>query len=162
RIASRVLGSGETTILVEGGNSAHYLPQGQLVYSQADTLMAVPFDVKNLRIGGAGVPVQSRVSPKSLTGGRLANFSVASNGSLACVPVGGSDFRSLIGSDRGGRRLASLAAQPLEFPRYPRLSPDGGRLAITLGPANEGQIWIYDLKGAGQPVRLTSRGHNLL
>jgi Tol biopolymer transport system component len=49
----------------------------------------------------------------------------------------------------------------LELPRYPRLSPDGRRLALTVGPSNAGQIWIYDLAGSVQPLRLTFQDHNL-
>ena len=47
------------------------------------------------------------------------------------------------------------------IPRYPRLSPDGRRLALTIGPSDAGQIWIYDLAGSAQPLRLTFQDHNL-
>jgi Tol biopolymer transport system component len=49
----------------------------------------------------------------------------------------------------------------LELPRYQRLSPDGRRLALTIGPSTAGQIWIYDLAGSAQPLRLTFQDHNL-
>jgi serine/threonine-protein kinase len=42
-----------------------------------------------------------------------------------------------------------------------RLSPDGQRVALTIGPPAQGQLWIYDLSGAAQPTKLTFTGHNL-
>ena len=39
-----------------------------------------------------------------------------------------------------------------------RLSPDGSRLAVTVGRLNFGEVWIYDLKGSAQPIKLTFRG----
>jgi serine/threonine-protein kinase len=47
----------------------------------------------------------------------------------------------------------------LEAARNPRLSPDGRRLAITVGHVNRSRIWIYDLTGSAQPLKLTHRGH---
>jgi Tol biopolymer transport system component len=32
-------------------------------------------------------------------------------------------------------------------PRYPRLSPDGKRLLLVTGPADDGDLWNYDLSG---------------
>ena len=49
--------------------------------------------------------------------------------------------------------------EPLEFPRYPRLSPDGQRLTLTTGPGNQGDLWVYDL-GGRPPFPLTFEGHN--
>jgi hypothetical protein len=69
--------------------------------------------------------------------------------------------RHLLWVDRRGTHVAQIVAQPLELPRYPRLSPDGRRLALTTGPTTAGQIWIYDLAGSVQPLRLTHEDHNL-
>jgi Tol biopolymer transport system component len=42
-----------------------------------------------------------------------------------------------------------------------RLSPDGRRVVLTIGPPGQGQLWIYDLSGAAQPTKLTFKDHNL-
>ena len=75
---------------------------------------------------------------------------------------GATGFRHLILVDRGGTHVARITAQPLELPRFPRLSPDGRRLALTIGPSNSGQIWVYDLAGPVRPRQLTFQDHNLL
>jgi hypothetical protein len=62
---------------------------------------------------------------------------------------------------RWSTHLGPIAEQLLQFPRYPRLSPDGRRLALTIGPLNAGNIWIYDLAGGAQSLKLTFHDHNL-
>ena len=52
-------------------------------------------------------------------------------------------------------------AEPLEGPRNLRISPDGRRAVMTVGPLGQGgQLWIYDLTGSRQPSKLTFRDHN--
>jgi Tol biopolymer transport system component len=162
RIAARVLATGETRTLVEGGSTGHYLSTGHLVYraGRAGTLAAVPFDIGNLRTRGTGVALQTVMAKGTLAQSLVASYSVGSDGSLVVASGEFRGSRRLIWIDRAGKRLASLTDQPIEYPRHPRLSPDGGRLAVTIGPPNEGQIWIYDLKAARQPLKLTFKGLN--
>ena len=47
-----------------------------------------------------------------------------------------------------------LAATPWDF----RLSPDGDRLAVSVGLASESRIWIYDLIDTRPPTQLTFDG----
>jgi dipeptidyl aminopeptidase/acylaminoacyl peptidase len=55
------------------------------------------------------------------------------------------------------------AVQPLNIPagtwEFPRVSPEGGRIALGTSGADQ-NIWIYDLAGAAPPRRLTFQGHN--
>jgi len=158
RIAARTLEGNVTTTVVEGGFGAQYLPSGHLVYGQGDRLMAVPFDVSTLKAAGAPIVLQEGASTK----GSVANVATASDGSGVYVSGhSASSTRHLVWVDRGGTHVGQIVAQPLEIPRFPRLSPDGRRLALTIGPSNAGQIWIYDLAGSVQPSRLTYRDHNL-
>jgi Tol biopolymer transport system component len=160
RIVARRLGGGDATTVIESGFGAEYLAPGHLVYAQDQRLMAVPFDLTTLRTTGPPVPVQEDASTKALAG--VANVVAASDGTL--VYVSGSPSRGprhIVWVDRRGAQTRALE-QALEFPRYPRLSPDGGRLAITTGPAVEGNVWVYDLSGASRPpVKVTFENHNL-
>lgn len=52
---------------------------------------------------------------------------------------------SHVPSGRRKARIIPFAAEPVELPRYPRLSPDGRRLALTIGPTNFGQIELERL-----------------
>jgi serine/threonine protein kinase len=158
RIVARTLGGDVTTTVVEGGFGAQYLPSGHLVYGQGDRLMAVPFDVLTLKATGSPIPLQEGVSNKSV----VANVATASDGTGVYVSGRASSAaRHLLWVDRRGTHVARIVEQPLEIPRYPRLSPDGLRLALTIGPTDSGQIWIYYLTGSTQPVRLTFQDHNL-
>ena len=56
--------------------------------------------------------------------------------------------------------MAPVVDQPLEGARNLRLSPDGRRLALTVGPSGHGDLWVYDLSGGSQPLKLTFQDHN--
>jgi serine/threonine-protein kinase len=161
RIMARTLDGGVTTTVVEGGFGAQYLPSGHLVYGQGDRVMAVPFDVSTLKATGSPLLLQEGVATKVENG--VANVATASDSTGVYVSGrGATGFRHLIWVDRGGTQVARITAQPLELPRFPRLSPDGRRLALTIGPSNAGQIWVYDLVGSVRPRQLTFQDHNLL
>jgi serine/threonine-protein kinase len=70
--------------------------------------------------------------------------SVAADGTLVYVPGGlvATPQRTLVWVDRRGREEA-LAAPPRAY-RYPRLSPDGTKVAVE-AQDQEGDIWIWDL-----------------
>jgi Tol biopolymer transport system component len=74
--------------------------------------------------------------------------------------AGGGGARDLALLDRKGH------VQPLRLPprqySHPRVSPDGSRVAVTVGEGTspESDIWIYDLKGVGGMSRLTFGGRN--
>ncbi len=97
---------------------------------------------------GEPVPVLEGVL---MTPGAGAQFAFASDGSLVYVTgVAGSTLTArLVWVDRDGREGDEIIDAPLEGPRYPRVSPDGRRLALTLGPANQGDLWVYDLGLSG-------------
>jgi serine/threonine-protein kinase len=160
RIMARTLDGVVTTTVVEGGFGAQYLPSGHLVYGQGDRVMAVPFDVSTLKATGSPLLLQEGIATKVENG--VANVATASDGTGVYVSGrGATGFRHLIWVDHGGTHVARITAQPLELPRYPRLSPDGRRLALTIGPTNAGQIWVYDLAGSVRPRKLTFQDHNL-
>jgi serine/threonine-protein kinase len=160
RIMARILDGGVATTVVEGGFGAQYLPSGHLVYGQGDRLMAVPFDVSTLQKTGEPLVLQDGVATKAATG--VANVATASDGNGVYVSGrGATAMHHLVWVDRRGTLVARITAQPVEQPRFLRVSPDGRRLALTIGSSSSGQIWVYDLTGPEQPRRLTFQDHNL-
>ncbi len=151
RIEVLVPETGEQKLLVDGGSHAHYVPTGHLVYGQVGTLLAVPFDLDRLEVTGDPVPVQEDVMTKS---GGAANFAVSGDGSLIYVPGSGTAApeATLVWVDREGR------ATPVTEDRgrwvYPRVAPDGTRVAVTEGPAGSEDVWILDTE-RGTRTRLT-------
>ncbi len=118
-----------------------YAPSGHLIYVQAGTLMAMPFDAQQLTTNGTAVPVVEGVLETGSNG--VAQFSISSTGSLVYIPGGVQSVqRRLTWVNRSGTEVPlGAAAQTYEAPR---VSPDGHRIAVSIqGP--ETQIWLYDL-----------------
>jgi len=160
RVAARTLATGVNTILVDGAGPGRYLPTGHLVYHKAGALIAAPLNVETLSVGPS-TPMQEEIIAKVTTlDGASANFAFGSDGSLVVVPGSVQEPQRVIWVGRQGEHLKPITEQRVLAPRYPRLSPDGRRLAVTIGPGNEGQIWILDLSGASPPLKLTFKGHN--
>jgi len=150
------LETGERKVVLEGGRQAHYAPTGHLVYELfgTGTLMAVPFDLGRLEITGDSVPLLQgvRQAPNG-----WVDYSFSGDGTLVYVPGGseGGLFR-LVWVDRQGA-VEPLGAPPHVY-RAPRLSPDGGRVAVTITDTGV-DIWVYDIVRQTL-TRLTFEGDN--
>ena len=150
------LETGERKVLLEGGRDAHYAPTGHLVYELygTGTLMAAPFDLGRLEIAGASVPILQgvRQAPNG-----WVDYSFSSDGTLVYVPggTGTGQFR-LVWVDRQGV-VEPMGAPPHNY-RAPRLSPDGGRVAVTITDTGT-DIWVYDIVRQTL-TRLTFEGDN--
>lgn len=141
QIAALDLTTGTQKIVMRGGSHAHYLPSGHLVYAVGGSLRAVGFDLARLETRGTHVPVVPRLVT-TYTGG--ADFDVAADGTLAYLDGPGGALpgnRALVWVDRQGRE------QPIAVPShawtYPRISPDGARVAVSSAD-QEGDIWVAD------------------
>ena len=160
RIMVRSLQGSDGRPVVEGGFGGRYLPSGHIVYGQGDRVMAVPFDVTALRATGSPVSIQDGVFTK--IDQNVLNVVSAADGTTTYVSGRNAGVVGRpVWVDRRGVHGARLVEQPVESPRYPRLSPDGRRLALTVGPSARGDVWIYDLNGTAQPLKLTFQGHNI-
>jgi len=160
RIVARRPGERDATIVEEAAFGPQYLSPGYLIYGQADRVMAVRFDVTTLQVTGAPVAVQAGVFTKAVDS--VTNITSAADGTAVYASghnPGGSS--RLVWVDRQGTRLAAAVDQPVEGARNLRLSPDGQRLALTVGAGGAGNIWIYDLGRAVQPLKLTFQDHNI-
>jgi dipeptidyl aminopeptidase/acylaminoacyl peptidase len=121
--------------LFHGGGRAQYVPTGHLVYLLRDALYAVPFDAERLELRGEAVQVASGI--------RNSEFALAEDGTLVYQAGGPSPNSTLVWVDRQGRE-EPLGTPPRRY-TYPRVSPDGTRIAIDMaGPTNR-DIWIWDI-----------------
>jgi Tol biopolymer transport system component len=134
------LTTGQHKTLIHGGTNAEYVEPGYLVYAAAGTLRAVRFDAIRLEVLSDSVPVVEQVLTKTRAG---ADFSVSRHGALVYV-LGGATVttRSLVWVDRQGHE-EPIAAPPRAYV-YPRISPDGTRVALDVRDQQQG-IWIWDL-----------------
>ncbi|MFC2142139.1 protein kinase [Acidobacteriota bacterium] len=141
--------TGERKPLIENGAEARFSPTGHLVFVRQGTLFAVPFDPKNLEITGAAVEVLSSVR-QAVNGldtdcdTGSGHFSFSASGSLAFLSGGGfpDPNKTMVWVDRKGEIEAIPA--PVASYIYPRISPDGQRVAVSTLSLNS-DIWVYDL-----------------
>jgi Tol biopolymer transport system component len=140
QIAAQSVATGERRNLVQGGTNPRYAPTGHLVYAQGGNLMAVPFDPQRLAVTGSAVPIVEGVV-QSVAGNSQYSFSAA--GSLVYVPGSVQSRRTTLVwvSRNGGEKPLPAPAHNYE---WPRISPDGRRLAVTI-LEDGSQIWLYDL-----------------
>ena len=138
--------TGRRKTIHRGGFSGRYMAtpdgSGRLIYMHQGTMFAAPFDLRRLELTGAPVPVLEQVSSSGNGGG---DFTVSRSGTLVYLPGQGIAGTWVIGwVDRSGKK------QPLHNTPggyyTPRLSPDGKRLAFTMGASQGFDLWVKDLE----------------
>ena len=132
------------------GFAARYLPTGHLVYSsypENNTLFAVAFNPDTLEVTGGPVPIVEDVG---------MYFAVSDSGNLVYIPertgTSGSAATAqctLVWVDREGNE-EPLAAKANVY-QYCKISPDGTKVALAIGPAGNHDIWILDLDRGTMP-----------
>jgi WD40-like Beta Propeller Repeat len=143
QIAAQDLETGRREVLGLGQRPV-YSPTGHIVYETAGDLWAMPFSVSDLKRTGEPFPIQRGAS---LPG-------IAADGTLLYLGTTGG-LEQLIWRDRKGVKLGSVG-QPQRRVRAPRLSPDGGRIAVQgWDDTPQLDIWIHDVT-RGSKTRFTS------
>jgi len=150
--------TGRVRVLFEGGSMARYCPPGFLLYVRSRSLFAVAFDAKRGEIAGEPIPVSEKIAGDPSSG--IGYFAVARDGSLAFVPgTAVTAEGKLILTDRKGA-ITELALPPRQY-RFPRFSPDGTKIAFSIGSGRgaDDEVWVYELAGGGL-TRVTFSGGN--
>ncbi len=152
RIGVASVGGGKSTMLDLPGTSPLGVLDGQLVYASATgALMAVPFDAGARRVTGAPVQVLEHIVV-SVVG--AAQAALSGNGTLM-YKTGESTLQVVLADEKGSTR--PLVAEPRAY-SYARYSPDGRRIAMTIGNRGLSEIWVYDL-ASHTPTRLATEGN---
>ncbi len=144
------LDSQQTTRLLAADLQARYA-NGHLLFTRAGALLAAPFDVGSLKLTGEPFVVADKVK---VPDNAKAYFSVSDNGSLVYDPTPLTDNQQLTWVDRAGQPLGTVG--PAGVYEFPRLSPDGKRVAVARRDpqSRNWDIYVIDLaRGAGS--RLT-------
>ena len=160
RVVVQTLKSGERKTLIEGGSAARYVPTGHIVYVLGGTLFAIRFDPRKLEVVGGPTPIVEGVMRAS-GAASMTHFTFSTNGSLVYIPgpVGTSANRQPIAFIEPSGQVKALDLPPGAY-GYPRVSPDGKRIAFGTDTGKEAIVWIYDLSGAASMRRLTFGGSN--
>ena len=142
-IALLDMASGKYKVLIKGAAFPRYIP-GYIVYARANSLMAVPFDLKEPEVTGSPITLLENVMmfPSS---GRV-QFSFSRGGDLVYLEGRSYDNRDaaqpLVWLDRRGNER-SLTEMRQRF-SSPRLSADGKTIFVEVADP-EPAIWSYDI-----------------
>jgi serine/threonine-protein kinase len=152
RIAIAPLGAGNATVLDLKGIQPLGVVDGTLVYvTAAGVMMGVPIDLDKRRLLGPPVQLIDNVSLNLGTG--LARAALSRAGTLF-YQNGAQLSRVVVAGADGGARVLRDDRRDYSFPR---LSPDGRQLAITIGSADRRDVWLDEL-ASGTRTRLTTEG----
>jgi serine/threonine-protein kinase len=151
RLAFASLETGETTILDVLGVTPLGVVDGALVYvTIGSAVMAVPFDASKLKVRGTPVQIGSDVYVNNTSG--LARAALSRTGTL--FYESGTHVSQVVRVDlRGASQI--VLAEPREY-AYPRYSPDGAQLALTIGTSDQRDVWLYDVASAAS-TRFTTQ-----
>ena len=131
--------TGQQKTLLQGGHAARYASTGHLLYVSGGRLQAVGFDVESLDTRGVPTQVEGLEIAETV-GGFHANFDVSAAGTFAYLPATPPRLRTMAWVDRDGRE-EPIEAAPMAY-IYPRISPDGTRVALDVGGGNR-DIWMW-------------------
>jgi len=151
RVMVGSLQGGEPRFLMKESSLVVYVSPGLLLFAREGVLLAQRFNLKDLRLEGAPVPIVDQIQYFQATG--QAAFSVSANGRLAYQPPGNSS--RLLWLDRTGRETGSVLDAAAY--QYPRLSPDNKKLVVSRFVPRFGteDVYLVDLSN-DTGTRLTS------
>jgi serine/threonine-protein kinase len=139
KVVTQSLKTGERKELF-AGDTGRYLPTGHILYASENNLLAVPFDPDRLEVTGGPVPVVEGVVHIT-----APLYAISQSGTLVYVagtmsaPLRG---RALVWVDRNGKEEEIPA--PRNDYMYPKISPDGTRVALTMASDKNWDIWVWD------------------
>jgi hypothetical protein len=133
------LPDGRVTDLGTVGTSPRY-SSGYVIFCRANgTVYAAAMSLRTLRLTGEPVQVLEGVSVKA---NGAAELTLSDNGTLAYIAGQPAQSRFRVVTRAGAARAIGTELQAFE---YPRISPDGRRVAVTISPLGGPDIWTYDL-----------------
>ncbi|AMY09567.1 Serine/threonine-protein kinase PrkC [Luteitalea pratensis] len=141
----------QKVVLPNAGMAPRYLRTGHLAYVSKGTLYVVPFDLERREVRGDAIPVLEGIAADPEFG--AAQIDVSRGGTMVYRSGTTSGLRVLEWLDATGR-TESMGLAPA-FYQYPRVSPDGSRVAFELNEGTTSDIWVYDWQ-RGTRTKLTA------
>jgi hypothetical protein len=127
------------TLLPFAATTPKFVPSGHLTFVREGELWAALFDARRLQLRGDPVRVGGI---NVLSAGTRAQYAVTSSGALVYRPDSGQ--RRLVWVDRSGN-AEPLSAEPRQY-EHPRVSRDGQRVLVQVGPLDNADIFVFDVQ----------------
>ncbi|MFC1555190.1 TolB family protein, partial [candidate division KSB1 bacterium] len=133
----------KTQILIKRGTFPRYSPTGHIYFYRNGRIMAMQFELEKLSIVGNEIQIIDGLIASS---SGAVQYSFSNNGYLHYIDSRdlGSDERTVLWIDRNGNE-SQVLNEKRSF-RYPRLSPDGRKIAANVINESNYEIWIYDIQ----------------
>ena len=145
--------TGKRTVLARGGTFGRYLSNGYLTYVNQGTLFAAPFDLDRMQASGTATPVLDHVSYSSAFG--FAQLDFSQTGTL--VYRKDNEEQVVVEVQDGAGRAEPLLAKPGHY-LWPRLSPDGQRLAFFETESGAPGVSVYERRSGRTTHLATPKG----
>ena len=150
------LATGKRRTLVRGASFARVSWPDRLVFGRNGQLFVLPLDRADGSFLASSAPVLEGVA--GIPGSGVLHFDVARNGTLAYSELDPRESQFELAWLARDGTMEPLPHAPREY-RAPRLSPDGTRVAVAIGPGGgqASDVWILDAKSNAM-TRLTFDG----
>jgi serine/threonine protein kinase len=135
------LDDSETKRLTAADAAGVFVSPDWLLFVRQGTLVARHIDLARGELIGDPVTVAGPVSVDGVS--QAAALSVSAEG-VVTYRAGGANRRQLAWFDRSGRAIGTLGAPDENGLSYPRLSPDGRRVAVFRAVQTNNDIWLLD------------------
>jgi serine/threonine-protein kinase len=145
------LKTSKSTVVAHGATGARYVPGGYLVYATPKGLEAIAFNPDTGTPSGDAVLIPDadvKIAPDN----GAADFAVSGNGTLVQMPPVDNSLSQLAWVDLHGQSEAIKTIAPDAY-GYPRVSPDGKRVAVDIRGPNR-DLYVLDLE-RGSRVRIS-------
>jgi Tol biopolymer transport system component len=146
QVVLQKIGSEVRQVVASRGAGARYLSTGHILYGDGETLFAIRFDPATEKATGDPVPVVEGVKRRIAGAGGPPQFALSDSGSLLYVSDLGTQSgreRTLTWVSRIGEQQP-IPAEPRDY-LYPRISPDGSRVALQLRDEQQ-DIWVWNFR----------------
>ncbi|MGH9388305.1 MAG: protein kinase domain-containing protein [Vicinamibacteria bacterium] len=124
------------------GTAPQFSTSGQVVFAWKGSLWAVAFSPESLALEGEPIRLVERV--EMVSGGFVA-YAISNDESLVYAPPGAARLELPVWVERSSGRETPIGVSPGQF-RFPRVSPDGTRIAFASGEEENRDVWLYDLR----------------
>jgi Tol biopolymer transport system component len=115
-----------------------------LLFVRQGELLAQPFDVERLTLGGVAFRVA--VSVATSPGLSLSSLAASRSGAIAYA-ANSIQSAQFAWFDRTGTKIEALGQPERTAMAMPALSPDGGRVAFSRVVGSNWDIWLMDMRG---------------